>query len=257
MTMNGHEPRRRLERSAAAGRPRQLAQSRLQHLLAAAEELESDASGVKVARLPSGVYLKLFRRKRLLSSAAWRPYAGRFVSNAHQLARLAVPTVCVRAYFHCPQAGRHVVAYQPLGGEVLRDRLRDGASVDWSGLAQFVAHLHASGVYFRSLHSGNVVCVPGGGFGLIDIADLRVLRKPLGLARRVRNLRPLLRDAALRARWQAAPFQQFIDVYCRTARVSPGHEALFRRLARWQWARCTGQGAGASGSDSTSPTGSR
>jgi hypothetical protein len=257
MTMNGHESCRRRKRSAAAGRPRHLAQSRLQHLLAAAEVLERDAFGVKVARLPSDVYLKLFRRKRLLSSAAWRPYAQRFVSNANDLARLAVPTVRVRAYFRCPQAGRHVVAYQPLGGEVLRDRLRDGSAVDWPRLAQFVAHLHERGVYFRSLHSGNVVCVPGGGFGLIDIADLRVLRKPLGLVRRVRNLRPLLRDPALLARWQAAPFTEFIDTYCHAASVTARQESLLRRLAWWQWARCTGQGSGASASDSTSLTGSR
>jgi hypothetical protein len=219
--------------------------------------LERDASGIKVARLPSGVYLKLFRRKRLLSSAAWRPYAQRFVSNATHLARLSVPTVLVRAYFRCPEAERHVVAYLPLDGEVLRDRVRDSAAVDWPGLAQFFAHLHERGVYFRSLHSGNVVCVPDGGFGLIDIADLRTLRGPLGLARRVRNLRPLLRDPVLRAQWQTTPFREFIDVYCRTARISPRQESMFRRLSWWQWARCTAQGAGGAVSGSTSSTGSR
>ena len=176
---------------------------------------------------------------------------------AHGLGHLAVPTVRVRAYFECPQARRHVVAYHPLGGEVLRDRLGNNEAVDWPGLAQFVARLHERGVYFRSLHSGNVVCVPGGDFGLIDIADLQLLREPLGLARRVRNLRPLLRDPVLRSHWQATPFREFIDVYCRTASVSPRQESLFRRLAWWQWARCTGQGAGASVSGSTSPSGSR
>lgn len=236
---------------------RHLADSRLQRLLAAAEVLERDPHGVKVARLPSGVYLKLFRRKRLLSSAAWRPYAQRFVANAHALTRLAVPTVRVRSCFSCPQARRHVVAYEPLAGETLRDRTGNGGAVDWLDLARFLAYLHRQGVYFRSLHSGNIVCLPGGGFGLIDIADLRMLRGPLGLTRRVRNLRPLLRDPALRPRWQAMPFQEFLDAYCRAASVTPRQEALLRRLAWLQWARCTGQGSGASASDSTSLTGSR
>lgn len=236
---------------------RHLTDSRLQRVLAAAEVLERDPHGVKVARLPSGVYLKLFRRKRLLSSAAWRPYAQRFVANARALTRLAVRTVRVRAYFWCPQARRHVVAYEPLAGETVRDRTGNGGAVDWPDLARFLAYLHRQGVYFRSLHSGNIVCLPGGGFGLIDIADLRMLRGPLGLTRRVRNLRPLLRDPALRPRWQAMPFQEFLDAYCRAAGVRPSQEALLRRLAWWQWARCTGQGSGASVSDSASPTGSR
>jgi hypothetical protein len=257
MTMYGHDSRRREKKSAVAGPPRHLTQRRLQRWLATADVLERDCHGVKVARLPCGLSLKLFRRKRVLSSAAWRPYGQRFVTNAYALMRLAVPTVRVRAYFWCPQARRHVVAYHPLAGESLRDRIRNGADVDWSGFAQFVANLHAHGVYFRSLHSGNILCLPGGGFGLIDIADLKLLSGPLGLVRRVRNLRPLLRDPALRGRWQAAPYRAFVDVYCRSAGVTPGPETRLRRLAWWQWARCTGQGSGASVSDSTSLTGIR
>lgn len=219
--------------------------------------LERDAHGIKVARLPSGTILKLFRRKRLLSSAAWRPYAQRFVHNAQALTALAVPTVGVRAYWHCPQSQRHVVAYRPLDGEVLRDRLGKNEAVDWPGLARFVACLHGQGVYFRSLHSGNIVCVPQGGFGLIDIADLRLLRGPLRTTRRIRNLRPLLRDPALSALRKPELFGDFIDAYCRSANASPRQEARLRRLAWWQWARCTGQGSRASASGSTSSTGSR
>lgn len=258
MTMDRHESRRRPADSAASKKPRQLTPSRLQRLLAASEVLERDAYGVKVARLPSGVYLKLFRRKRLLSSAAWRPYAQRFVSNADGLARRAVPTVRVRAYFDCPQPRRHVVAYAPLGGDVLRDRVRDATVVDWPGLARFVARLHAQGVYFRSLHSGNVVWIPGGDLGLIDIADLQLRRRPLGVTRRVRNLRPLLRDPSLKVLREAAPFREFIDAYCGAAGLRPVREALLRRLARWQWVRCGGQGTGASASSSPgSATGNR
>ncbi|MGH8426151.1 MAG: toluene tolerance protein, partial [Pseudomonas fluorescens] len=40
-----------------------------------AQVLEADGSGDKVLRLTDGSILKLFRRKRLLTSAAWYPYA--------------------------------------------------------------------------------------------------------------------------------------------------------------------------------------
>jgi hypothetical protein len=49
---------------------------------AGATVLEADGFGDKVLRLADGTMLKLFRRKRLFSSAAWYPYAQRFADNA-------------------------------------------------------------------------------------------------------------------------------------------------------------------------------
>ena len=46
-----------------------------------AQVLEADGSGDKVLRLADGRMLKLFRRKRLLSSALFFPYAQRFANN--------------------------------------------------------------------------------------------------------------------------------------------------------------------------------
>ena len=50
-----------------------------------AEVLEADGHGDKVLRLRDGSFLKLFRRKRLISSAALFPYAERFARNASEL----------------------------------------------------------------------------------------------------------------------------------------------------------------------------
>ncbi|MFX6035930.1 toluene tolerance protein, partial [Acinetobacter baumannii] len=60
-------------------------------------------------------------------------------------------------------------------------------------LGELIAALHAKGVYFRSLHLGNVVRTPEGRMGLIDIADLRVQRSALSAAQRIRNFKHLLR----------------------------------------------------------------
>jgi hypothetical protein len=48
-----------------------------------ARVVEGDEFGDKVLLLPDGTYLKLFRRKRLVTSAAWKPYACRFVGVTH------------------------------------------------------------------------------------------------------------------------------------------------------------------------------
>lgn len=50
-------------------------------LRSGAEIIEADRFGEKVLTLADGSMLKLFRRKRLLSSAAWYPYAQRFADN--------------------------------------------------------------------------------------------------------------------------------------------------------------------------------
>jgi len=54
-------------------------------------------------------------------------------------------------------------------------------------LGRVIATLHAKGVYFRSLHMGNIVLTPVAEFGLIDIADLHVERKSLSYYKILRN----------------------------------------------------------------------
>jgi tRNA A-37 threonylcarbamoyl transferase component Bud32 len=164
-----------------------------------ATALESDSFGEKVLRLADGAFLKLFRRKRLLSSAWFYPYAERFADNARRLENLAIPCPSVIAVYRIAAIGRDGVLYRPLAGETLRRKIRardmgEEARAVLFAFGAFVARLHGSGVYFRSLHLGNVVQTPENRLGLIDIADLSCRRAPLGDARRIRNFRHLLKD---------------------------------------------------------------
>jgi tRNA A-37 threonylcarbamoyl transferase component Bud32 len=174
-------------------------------LRADARVLERDHFGEKVLVLADGSYLKLFRRKRLISSAAWYPYAQRFADNALALAERKIPCPEVTGLYRIPSMRRDAVRYRPLEGQTLRQLVRSGA--DAAGLrtqlGRFVAELHGAGVYFRSLHLGNIVLTPAGTLGLIDIADLRAGRRSLPAHRRRRNLQHLLRDAQDRAWLQA------------------------------------------------------
>lgn len=158
--------------------------------------IERDAHGDKVLCLANGRYLKLFRRKRLISSAAWYPYAQRFADNAQTLQQRNIPCPQVISVLRIPSIRRDAVHYHPLPGVNIRHVLRSGsAPIDLpEQLGHFVARLHAQGIYFRSLHLGNIVLTTEGTLGLIDLADLRAYDRPLRLSERRRNLERLRRD---------------------------------------------------------------
>lgn len=160
------------------------------------ELIESDHYGEKVLRSRNGQMIKIFRRKRLFSSALWLPYAKRFARNAQRLARLEIPTVRVVKLGRCQQPRRDLVWYQPIAGQTLRAycQQRDLHDV-LAALADFIALLHQRGVLFRSLHWGNIIVTEDLSLGLIDIADMRFYRRPLNITQRERNFRHLLRYA--------------------------------------------------------------
>lgn len=180
-----------------------------------ARVLERDRHGDKVLVLSDGSYLKLFRRKRLISSAAWYPYAKRFADNALALAERRIPCPEVMGLYRIPSVSRDAVRYRPLEGQTLRQLIRSGADTEdlRAQLGRFVAGLHEAGIYFRSLHLGNIVLTPNGMLGLIDIADLRAGKQPLPAHRRRRNLQHLQRDEQDRAWLYAAGDKAFDDAY--------------------------------------------
>ena len=162
-----------------------------------AEVLEKDGHGEKVLRLADGTFLKLFRRKSLLSKTAIYPPARRFADNAAELQRLGIPCPTVIALYRLSEPYRTVVHYEPLPGQTLRQLLSSDTTLDqlelFARLAEFITHLHELGVYFRSLHMGNIVLTPDNEFGLIDISDMRCLGRPLSRRMRDRNYQHLLR----------------------------------------------------------------
>lgn len=165
-------------------------------LRASASVLERDLHGEKVLQLEDGNYLKLFRRKRLISSAAWYPYAQRFADNAAELKLRGIPCPEVIGVFRISGFSRDAARYLPLAGKTLRQLIEaDAAPPDLPEmLGRFVARLHESGIYFRSLHLGNIVLTPSGTLGLIDVADLRTQNRALDNNQRKRNLQRLRRD---------------------------------------------------------------
>ncbi|RAI68466.1 polymerase [Pseudomonas fluorescens] len=173
--------------------------SALQQLIADARVIEEDGLGPKVLRLTDGSFLKLFRRRRWYTSGSFMPYSDRFAINAVQLRSMGIPTPHTLDLYRF-EDGSTAVHYLPLPGNTLRQILQGitapavrQALVERFG--KFMAQLHQQGVYFRSLHLGNVLVLEDGEFGLIDLADLRIYPSSLSPSLRRRNLRHMQRYA--------------------------------------------------------------
>ena len=160
-----------------------------------AEILASDSFGEKVLRLKDGSIIKLFRTKRIISSSFFYPYALRFVNNAAKLATKGIRTLKVIDAYKIPAIKRTAVQYEELKGETLRNHIIQNPLNDdiIRRLAAFIARLHNEGIYFRSLHSGNIIIDSDIGFGLIDIADMKIKDHPLSIRMRIRNFNHLTR----------------------------------------------------------------
>ena len=159
---------------------------------AGADVTAADEYGDKVLLLKDGTYLKLFRVKRLFTSARLFPYWRRFEKNAEALHALGVPTLKVIESIRLPEIDRTAVHYEPLPGNILRE-VPDFDARLVSRLGAFIKELHDKGVYLRSMHLGNVVLTPEDELGLIDIADMKVYGGALRKGLRLRNLHHLWR----------------------------------------------------------------
>lgn len=162
-----------------------------------AELIERDGHGEKVLKLSDDSYLKIFRRKSWFSKSLLITPAQRFAANTLKLKQLGIPCPSVLRLFRLKSPYRSLVQYRPLPGMTIRQWVAEATLAQHQEmrlrLAEFISGLHERGVYFRSLHLGNIVLTPSGELGLIDIADMRCLGKPLPTRLRKRNLEHLFR----------------------------------------------------------------
>ncbi len=174
--------------------------------------------------------MKFFRIKRLLSSARIIPRAKRFQRNVERLQSCGIPTIGLKAVYKIPSIARTAVHYHYLAGMTLREFCEKDAFPPLLAqrLGTFLASLHQKGIYFRSIHFGNMVLTPDNSIGLIDVLDMRFRRGPLSKRLRKRNLRHLFRyivDIDCLAPVRCS----FMDAYCASSRLQPGCEKALRR----------------------------
>lgn len=197
-------------------------------LLAGSRVLRSGAAGAKVWLRDDGVVIKLLRAKPWLSSATLRPYAARAACHAQGLRERGFRTLEVTHWYRIAGTRRHIIAYPLLPGTPLRELAAVGGLAErLPALAKLFARLHAAGVYYRSGHLGNVIELPDGELGLIDVVDVRFFVRPVDARRRARSFRILFAEAAA----AAAIAEHGIDVFRRDyeqAMADPGARARAR-----------------------------
>ena len=167
----------------------------LNSMLSGGEVLEQDERGYKVVRLQTGDILKIFRVRHKISGARIYSHARRFMRNAERLQKLGVSTMVCKQLYHFNHSTDTAVLYTPLAGYTVK-KLLDGHLLNQEmamALGVFIARLHQLGIHFRSLHMGNILVMPDGQYGLIDISDMSIYPWPLFCNTRVRNFRHLCR----------------------------------------------------------------
>jgi hypothetical protein len=165
-----------------------------------AEVLEVGRHGPKVWRTPDGQIIKLFIRRRRLSSAARLPRGLRFVENTHRLRALELETIRVDELWDVEGNDTQALVYRELPGAPVRDVVEAAAPADRAALLErflaYMAHLHELGILFRSLQLGNLLFrQETDDFALIDVDDMRFQGRPLGAVDRLRNFRHLIHNA--------------------------------------------------------------
>ena len=174
-----------------------LSPEQFQTLIKDCTVIERDHEGDKVLHLQDGSFLKIFRVKSMVSSAWLRPYSIRFARNAEEIKRRGMTTVDIISCYRINSYKETAVHYRPLPGKNLRQVLPtldpEGVQALVKQLAGYYHELHERGIYFRSLHLGNILQLPDGSLGLIDIADMRFSRQALDETVRLRNLKHLAR----------------------------------------------------------------
>ncbi|MGJ8620285.1 MAG: hypothetical protein ACSHWN_08125 [Methylophilaceae bacterium] len=156
--------------------------------------LEQDERGVKVIQLTTGEILKIFRVRHLISGSRIYSHARRFCRNSLRLKALNIPTVNVKQLYDLETNGQMAVLYQPLAGESISHLIKkDLSKIQATNeiFGRFLADLHAKGIHFHSLHTGNILLLPSNEFGLIDISDLTIYPWPLNCNTRLRSFKRL------------------------------------------------------------------
>ncbi len=193
----------------------QLDTQHYQNLIKDAKILEQDERGAKVYETPNNKIIKLFRSRRKLSSATFYSYAKHFVRNARRLQLRDLDTIVIDNLYFVSDENCYLVQYSKLEGVTLREQLKQSQQpmALIQDLIPYLNHLHNKGVFFRSIHFGNILYQANHKFALIDIADMNIYPWSLTFWQRVRNFRHLSRYPEDQMYLQQFGFDHFLQQY--------------------------------------------
>ena len=180
---------------------------------------------------PSGEIIKSFFRRKTISTSTIFPQAIRFEANCRKLFERGINGPIVKDTIYCKEVPVHMVIYDRLEGVDLRELSQREAKSTLTRLPEYLADLHAAGIFFRAIHLGNIL-VHNDAMSLIDISDLKTQTSPLGSFRRARNLAHLFNSELDKALFLAYGLNQFVEEYIQTSGLSGYGRWLFQNRLR-------------------------
>jgi len=161
--------------------------------LCANAEILSGGKRPRIIRHDTNLVSKIWYKKKKLSSDWIYPYYMRFYRNSKKLLSHGIVAPKVRGIIKVNRTWIRMVTYEEIQGLTVRDILQHKkGNVSITKLAHFISRLHDKGIFFASLHMGNIIKLESGDFGLIDVSNTHFFYFPLGLRNRARNLCNLL-----------------------------------------------------------------
>jgi hypothetical protein len=191
------------------------------------------ANRPKVIEKNGDTIIKFFySNKKKLSSDKIKPRYQRFCENIQLLQKYGYAVPHLLKTQSCSDLKVHIVHYLKIEGREVRNTTQNGDLTSIPGIAKLLADLHAKGIFFRSIHLGNLLQKADGELALIDIADVRFKSSPLSLSVRYRNLKHLFKHREDKQAWQAFGINNFMQIYFEAAKLSKFSQKLLGLFIR-------------------------
>lgn len=198
-----------------------------QQLIQHAKPLKAQDDKGDVIINADGLVIKHIYPRQFWSSATLWPYALRFKRNSHRLKQLGIKAPDIEKIYYFAEKKCHLVIYPFVTGTTVRNYALQGNFEAFARLPEFIAQLHHHGIYFRDLHTNNIVAQPDGSFALIDIISVRTSRNTLNPLIRARNIAHLFKineDKPLLAQFG---IHNFLQSYLSAANLTPQQTQKF------------------------------
>lgn len=183
----------------------------------------------KVCEHGDSIVKFFFPKKKWISSEIVKPKAFQFCENATKLRAQGVDAPVIEKITYCPGNKTYVLHYQKIEGESTRAFAQQQDFSLFPQVAALIATLHEKGIFFRSIHLGNIIFKPDHSFALIDIADVRFSKKSLSLSKRIRNIAHFLKREADIDTWKVFDKENFLSLYLKAAGLE--NSAAGKKLA--------------------------
>lgn len=170
---------------------------------------------------PDNMIIKHIYRRGFWSSSTIWPYPFRFKKNCERLKKLGYIVPEVQKIYFFPEKNCHLVLYPFIAGKTIAARSTEEDSDAFARLPAFIAKLHQQGIFFRDLHIQNFIELPNKQFALIDVASVKIYKKPLSQKQRARNLKSFFEHKRNHGLLDQFGKDNFLKKYSLAATLSP------------------------------------